>query len=197
MPKIEGFSVKNYGVLKDVTLGKLWNTPQANPLTPLTTVIGKNGVGKSSLSDAFGFIADCLEHGVEAACDARGRGGFERIRSQGADGPIEFAGGGRSETRRGIALDIEMRRDGLGPATLRYAGAERLNVCEPRGAGRRLRDTAATAAVARITNPPAILELGLRRFAGARLGRVAGSACRSVRGGLAFRDAWTVVRDRR
>ena len=90
MPKIEGFSVKNYGVLKDVTLGKLWNTPKANPLTPLTAVIGKNGVGKSSLFDAFGFLADCLEHGVEGACDARGRGGFERIRSQGADGPIEF-----------------------------------------------------------------------------------------------------------
>ena len=90
MPKIEGFSVKNYRVLKDVTLGKLWNTPQANPLTPLTTVIGKNGVGKSSLFDAFGFLADCLKLGVEEACDARGRGGFERLRSQGAIGPIEF-----------------------------------------------------------------------------------------------------------
>ena len=90
MPKIEGFSVKNYGVLKDVTLGKLWNTPKAHPLTPLTTVIGKNGVGKSSLFDAFGFLADCLKLGVEEACDVRGRGGFERIRSQGADGAIEF-----------------------------------------------------------------------------------------------------------
>ena len=90
MPKIEGFSVKNYGVLKDVTLGKLWDTPQARPLTPLTTVIGKNGVGKSSLFDAFGFLADCLKLGVEEACDVRGRGGFERIRSQGANGPIEF-----------------------------------------------------------------------------------------------------------
>ena len=90
MPKIEGFSVKNYGVLKDVTLGKLWNTPQGRPLTPLTTVIGKNGVGKSSLFDAFGFLADCLKLGVEEACDVRGRGGFERIRSQGASGPIEF-----------------------------------------------------------------------------------------------------------
>ena len=90
MPKIEGFSVKNYRVLKDVTLGKLWNTPKASPLTPLTTVIGKNGVGKSSLFDAFGFLADCLKLGVEEACDVRGRGGFERIRSQGADGPIEF-----------------------------------------------------------------------------------------------------------
>ena len=89
MAKIEGFRVKNYGVLKDVTLGKLWDTPRAE-LTPLTTVIGKNGVGKSSLLDAFGFLADSLKSGVEEACDMRGRGGFERIRSQGADGPIEF-----------------------------------------------------------------------------------------------------------
>ena len=38
----------------------------------------------------FGFLADCLKLGVEEACDARGRGGFERVRSQGTDGPIEF-----------------------------------------------------------------------------------------------------------
>ena len=60
------------------------------PLTPMTAVIGKNGVGKSSLFDAFGFLADCLRLGVEEACDSRGRGGFERIRSQGQQGPIEF-----------------------------------------------------------------------------------------------------------
>ena len=90
MAKIEGFRIKNYRVLKDVTLGKLWNLQQAQPLTPMTAVIGKNGVGKSSLFDAFGFLADCLKLGVEEACDARGRGGFDRICSQGMNGPIEF-----------------------------------------------------------------------------------------------------------
>ncbi len=90
MAKIEGFRIKNYRVLQDVTLGKLWNTQRAQPLTPMTAVIGKNGVGKSSLFDVFGFLADCLKLGVEEACDARGRGGFDRIRSQGTDGPIEF-----------------------------------------------------------------------------------------------------------
>ena len=72
MAKIEGFRIKNYRVLKDVTLGKLWNMQQAQPLTPMTVVIGKNGVGKSSLFDAFGFLADCLKLGVEEACDIRG-----------------------------------------------------------------------------------------------------------------------------
>lgn len=56
----------------------------------MTVVIGKNGVGKSSLFDAFGFLADCLKNGVEEACDSRGRGGFEKIRSQNQSGPIEF-----------------------------------------------------------------------------------------------------------
>lgn len=90
MAKIEGFRIKNFRALKDVTLGRLWNQQQAEPLTPMTAVIGKNGVGKSTLFDAFGFLADSLKSGVEEACDSRGRGGFEKIRSQGQLGPIEF-----------------------------------------------------------------------------------------------------------
>ena len=90
MAKIEGFRVKNFKVLKDVTLGRLWNQQQKQPLTPMTAVIGKNGVGKSVLFDAFGFLADALKSGVEEACDARGRGGFEKIRTQGETGPIVF-----------------------------------------------------------------------------------------------------------
>lgn len=90
MAGIEGFKIKNYRTLKEITLGKLWNTQNRTPLTPMTAVIGKNGVGKSTIFDAFGFLADCLKGGVEEACDARGRGGFERIRSQGEGGSIEF-----------------------------------------------------------------------------------------------------------
>lgn len=85
MAGIEGFKIKNYRTLRDITLGKLWNTQNRAPLTPMTAVIGK-----STLFDAFGFLSDCLKGGVEEACDARGRGGFDRIRSQGYDGSIEF-----------------------------------------------------------------------------------------------------------
>ena len=90
MAKIEGFRIKNFRALKDVTLRRLWNQHHAEPLTPMTAVIGKNGVGKSTLFDAFGFLADALKSGVEEACDSRGRGGFERTRAQGRNGPIEF-----------------------------------------------------------------------------------------------------------
>ena len=90
MARIEGFRVKNYKVLKHVMLGRLVFLQSDQPLTPMTAVIGKNGVGKSALFDAFGFLADALRFGVEAACDAPGRGGFQKIRSQGATGPIEF-----------------------------------------------------------------------------------------------------------
>ena len=90
MAILEGIRVRNFGVLKDVTLGRLWDRKKEDALTPLTAVIGKNGVGKSVLVDAFGFLADALKFDVETACDARRRGGFERIRSQGVTEPIQF-----------------------------------------------------------------------------------------------------------
>ncbi len=90
MALIEGFRVQNYRALRDVTLGKLSGEHSGAPLTPLTVVIGKNGVGKSTLFDAFGFVADCLATDVETACDSKGRGGFERLRSKGVNEPIRF-----------------------------------------------------------------------------------------------------------
>lgn len=124
MAKIEGIRVTNYRVLRDVTLGKLWNTQKVDPLTPLTAVIGKNGVGKSSLFDAFGFLADCLKLGVEAACDARGRGGFRRILSQGSVGPIEFEVYYRQDSgARPITYELAIDSDRSGRP---YVSSERL-----------------------------------------------------------------------
>lgn len=90
MAKIEGIRVKNFRALKDISLGRLSNQQHVEPLTPMTVVIGKNGVGKSTLFDVFGFLADALKYGVEEACDLRGRGGFEKIRAQAQSGAIEF-----------------------------------------------------------------------------------------------------------
>lgn len=90
MTLIEGFRVRNYPALRDVALGKASFSDKAEKLTPLTVVIGKNGVGKSTLFDAFGFVSDCLSLGVETACDHRQRGGFERLRSKGTGDSIRF-----------------------------------------------------------------------------------------------------------
>ena len=119
MARIEGIGIRNYRVLKDITLGKLWNTQAAQPLTPMTAVIGKNGVGKSSLFDAFGFLADCLKLGVEEACDARGRGGFDRIRSQGSKAAVEFEVYYRESAQaRPITYEFAIDKDGAGRPTV-------------------------------------------------------------------------------
>jgi predicted ATPase len=124
MAKIEGISIRNFRALRHVTLGKLWNLQQAAPLTPMTAVIGKNGVGKSTLFDAFGFLADCLKTGVEEACDLRGRGGFDRLRSQGVNGPIEFDVYYKEDTNaRPITYELAIDVDSTGRP---YVQKERL-----------------------------------------------------------------------
>lgn len=90
MGKIEGIEIKNYGPLKNIILGKTRTHQLEKALGNLVAVIGPSGNGKSTLADVFGFIADCLEMGVEAACDAGNRGGYERLISQGATEPISF-----------------------------------------------------------------------------------------------------------
>jgi predicted ATPase len=122
MARIEGIRIRNFRSLKDITLGKLWNLQSAEPLTPLTAVIGHNGSGKSSLFDAFGFLADCLTFGVEDACDRRQRGGFERIRSQGTNTPIEFVlyFKGNEPNPRPLTYELAIDRDESGrPFVLR------------------------------------------------------------------------------
>ena len=115
MAKIEGIRVKNFRSLKDVTLGKLWNQQQTEPLTPMTVVIGKNGVGKSTLFDVFGFLSDALKFGIEDACEMRGRGGFERICSQGQAGSVEFEISYLSnEITSPLTYELKISNDGKG-----------------------------------------------------------------------------------
>lgn len=90
MGKIEGIRIQNYGPLKNVVLGKTRSSQKNKALGNLIAIIGPSGNGKSTFADVFGFIADCLELGVEEACDANNRGGYESLVSQGADEPISF-----------------------------------------------------------------------------------------------------------
>lgn len=89
MPQLLGIRIRNFKSLRDVTLGQV-GYKQGTAFPPLSCFIGPNGCGKSSLLDAFGFLADCLREGIEAACDKPQRGGFGRTRTQGCDDSIQF-----------------------------------------------------------------------------------------------------------
>jgi predicted ATPase len=115
MARIDGIRIHNFRALRDVTLGRVFSRQTPEPLTPMTAVIGKNGSGKSTLFDAFGFLADCLRTGVEEAFDARGRGGIERVRSHGSDGPIEFEVYYKEENNsRPITYELSIDQDQSG-----------------------------------------------------------------------------------
>ena len=119
MARIEGIRIRNFRALRDVTLGKVLSNPATTPLSPLTAVIGKNGAGKSTLFDAFGFLADCLRSGVEEAFDARGRGGFDRVKAKGAEGPIEFEVYYKEEKQsRPITYELSIDLDSSGRPTV-------------------------------------------------------------------------------
>jgi predicted ATPase len=89
MPQLLGIRIRNYKSLRDVTLGQI-GYGQGESLPSLSCFIGPNGCGKSSLLDAFGFLADCLREGVESACDKSQRGGFIKLRTQGSQDSIQF-----------------------------------------------------------------------------------------------------------
>jgi len=90
MAQLEGITIRNYRSLHDITLGRTYEFQKASALPRLMAIIGPIGSGKSSLMDALGFLGDCLRFGVEEACDKPHRGGFQRLRTRGQSGPIEF-----------------------------------------------------------------------------------------------------------
>ena len=124
MARIEGIRIRNFRALRDVTLGRVLSLQKPEPLTPMTAVIGKNGSGKSTLFDAFGFLSDCLRIGVEGAFDARERGGFDRVKSHGSEGPIEFEVYYKEDgNARPITYELSIGRDQSGRP---YVEKERL-----------------------------------------------------------------------
>ncbi|MDI9348774.1 MAG: AAA family ATPase [Candidatus Symbiobacter sp.] len=120
MAFIEGIRIQNFRSLKDVSMGKFFSHQSSPPLTPFTVVIGKNGVGKTSLFDAFGFIADCLNYDVEHACEGdedNKRGGFDRIRTKGTHEPIKFEIYYRENSEsRPISYELAIDKDRSGRA---------------------------------------------------------------------------------
>lgn len=77
--KIETLAIKNYRVFQNVEIQDIPN---------LAVFLGKNGVGKTTFFDIFGFLHDCLNSNVKTALAKRG--GFKEVLSRDQTGDIEF-----------------------------------------------------------------------------------------------------------
>ncbi|MDM8547505.1 AAA family ATPase [Candidatus Venteria ishoeyi] len=116
MAQIEGLRIQNYRTLNDIAMGCIATDLKlrfAKPLTPLTAVIGKNGSGKSSIFDAFGFLADCMDSDLETACNAKGRGGYDKLVTNGRENdPIRITINYReSHNDRPITYEVAIGKD--------------------------------------------------------------------------------------
>ena len=77
--KLQSLRVKNFSAFKDA---------EFNFSTPLSVLIGENGVGKSSFFQVLEFFQIAIRQDVILACDHFG--GFDRLRSHGAEDSIEI-----------------------------------------------------------------------------------------------------------
>lgn len=115
MAQIEGIRIQNFRSMRDLTLGRVLDDRTGEPLTPITAVIGKNGVGKTSLFDAFGFISDCLKTDVEEASYLQLRGGFDLLRTMGITKPMSFQIVYRENSiSQPITYDLQIDKDKSG-----------------------------------------------------------------------------------
>lgn len=77
--RIESLCIKNFRVLKDVEIKGIPN---------MAVFLGRNGSGKTTFFDVFGFLHDCLENNVKAALAKRG--GYSDVVSREQNEDIEF-----------------------------------------------------------------------------------------------------------
>lgn len=77
--KIESLKVRNYKVFKDAEITNIPN---------MAVFLGRNGVGKTTFFDIFGFLHDCLNSNVKSALAKRG--GYKEVISREQTGDIEF-----------------------------------------------------------------------------------------------------------
>ena len=69
--KIESISIQNY---------KIFQNAEAKDLPGMAVFLGKNGSGKTTFFDVFGFLHDCLNGNVKSALAKRG--GYQEVVSR-------------------------------------------------------------------------------------------------------------------
>ena len=96
-PLIEGFWIRNYKVFRQIAIGSSFQQSVVMDfagdvvpyeLSPLTVFAGDTGMGKSTILDAFAFLADCVKYGINEALTFRG--GFEAVYHFNSTGPISI-----------------------------------------------------------------------------------------------------------
>jgi len=96
-PLVEGFWIRNYKILRQIAIGSSFQQSVVMDfagdfvpyeLTPLTLFVGDSETGKSTILDAFTFLADCINYGIHYAL--ANRGGFQSVCTFGGTGPISI-----------------------------------------------------------------------------------------------------------
>lgn len=107
--KIESLKIRNYKVFREVEIKDIPN---------LAVFLGKNGTGKTTFFDVFGFLHDCLNSNVRTALAKRG--GYKEVVSREELGDIEFIIKFRpAENEPLITYEISIGLDSTGKAVVR------------------------------------------------------------------------------
>lgn len=77
--RIEYLEIENFKVFRHI---------KVEQIPSFAVFVGRNGAGKSTFFDIFGFLQDCLKHNITAALDRRG--GFREVLSREQDRDIHF-----------------------------------------------------------------------------------------------------------
>lgn len=107
--KIESLKIHNFKVFKDAEITNIPN---------MAVFLGRNGVGKTTFFDIFGFLHDCLNSNVKSALAKRG--GFKEVVSREQAGDIKFVIKFRPSANEPlITYEISIGLDELGKAVVK------------------------------------------------------------------------------
>jgi predicted ATPase len=98
---IENLKVKNF---------KAFQNTQLSHIPKVCLLVGKNGVGKSTVFDIFGFLKDALATNVTKALNRRG--GYSEVVTRGQSGPIEIEIKFRESGGRLATYSLKIGQDG-------------------------------------------------------------------------------------